>query len=107
MGTQQITDKDFEQQVLSATTPVVVDFWAEWCGPCRQLGPVIDQLSEEMKAKVKIVKLNIDENPDTPSRYGIRGIPTMMLFNNGELVGTKVGALPKPQIQSWIDSLIA
>jgi len=100
-----ISDSSFEEEVLKSELPVLVDFWAEWCGPCKMLGPVIDELSSDMKDKVKIVKMNIDENPETPSKLGVRGIPTMMLFKSGEQAGTKVGAHPKNSIEEWINSL--
>ena len=104
--TQEIKDSDFEQEVTNSNEPVLIDFWAEWCGPCRMLSPVIDQLSEEMKNKVKIVKMNIDENPETPSSLGVRGIPTLMLFKNGKQISTKVGAHPKNKLEEWINSSI-
>lgn len=104
--TGHVTDGEFKKEVLESDIPVLVDFWAEWCGPCRMLAPTLDELSKEMQGKVKIVKMNVDENPSMPSALGIRGIPTMMLFKNGENVGTKVGALPKPALAEWINSLI-
>ena len=85
---------------------MLVDYWAEWCGPCRQIAPSLDEISAEMDGKLTIAKLNIDENPNTPTRYGVRGIPTLMLFKGGEVVATKVGVLPKSQLQSWIDQNI-
>ncbi len=102
--TTHITDQDFENNVLQSSTPVLVDFWAEWCGPCRQIGPVLDDISNS-NGKVKVVKINIDKNPETPRKYGVRGIPTLMIFKGGELVSTKVGALPKAKILEWIDSV--
>jgi thioredoxin 1 len=100
---KQVTDSSFQQDVLGATGPVVVDFWAEWCGPCKQIAPALEEISAEMGDKVTIAKINIDDNPETPSNYGVRGIPTLMLFKNGEVADTKVGALPKNQLQQWIE----
>jgi thioredoxin 1 len=101
---KKIADSGFETEVLKSDLPVLLDFWAEWCGPCRQLAPILDQLAEEMGEQVVIAKLNIDESPETPSKYGVRGIPTMMLFKNGEVVATKVGAVPKSQLLEWLKS---
>jgi len=104
--TQKVTDGEFKQQVLESDVPVVVDFWAEWCGPCKMLAPTLDEVSQELAGKVKIMKMNVDENPAIPSALGIRGIPTMMLFKNGENIGTKVGAAPKATLIEWINSLV-
>ena len=101
------TDASFEADVLKSSKPVLVDFWAEWCGPCRQLGPILDDLSKELGEKVTIVKVNIDESPEAPGKYGVRGIPTMILFKNGEAVATKVGALPKTQLKAWLEDQVA
>lgn len=101
---QHVTDADFEQEVLQADKPVLVDYWAEWCGPCKMIAPILDELSADYGDKVKIAKLNIDENPETPPKYGIRGIPTLMLFKNGNVEATKVGALSKSQLTAFIDS---
>jgi thioredoxin 1 len=106
MSTQKVTDASFEADVLNSTTPVVVDFWAEWCGPCKMIGPSLEEIAKELGPKAKIVKINIDENPGTPSKFGVRGIPTLMVFKGGKLAATKVGALPKSQLQSWIESSI-
>ncbi|HJK85053.1 MAG TPA: thioredoxin [Candidatus Megaira endosymbiont of Stentor roeselii] len=102
--TKQIKDNEFESEVINSKLPVLIDFWAEWCGPCRMLSPILDQLSEEMEGKVKIVKMNIDENPETPSKFGVRGIPTMLLFKEGKQIATKVGVQPKNALQEWINS---
>lgn len=99
-----LSDANFEQEVLKSPIPVLVDYWAEWCGPCKIIGPVLDEIAPEYQGRVKIAKLNIDENPQTPPRYGIRGIPTLMLFKGGDVEATKVGAISKPQLMSFIDS---
>src|SRR3546814_871982 len=103
MPTKAITDESFKNDVVSASGPVIVDFWAEWCGPCKMIGPALEEISNELADKVTIAKINIDENPNAPAEYGVRGIPTMILFKNGEPVATKVGAGPKSQIKSWIE----
>ena len=105
MPTRSTNDKNFAQDIASSKTPVMIDFWAEWCGPCKQIGPTLEEISEEKKDSVTIFKLNIDENPETPQKYGVRGIPTLMIFNNSELIDTKVGSLPKNAIIDWLDSL--
>ena len=99
-----VTDDNFESEVLQSSEPVLVDYWAEWCGPCKMIAPVLDEISAEYAGKVKIAKLNIDDNPNTPPRYGIRGIPTLMLFKGGEVEATKVGAVSKSQLTAFIDS---
>ena len=100
-----ILDKNFDADVLKSDQLVLVDFWAEWCGPCRQLAPVLDEISKEKEGSLKVYKMNIDENPDTPTKYGVRSIPTMMLFKSGELVSTNVGALTKTTILDWVKEL--
>ena len=102
MTTLKVTDESFETQVIKSPKPIVVDFWAEWCGPCKMVGPILEEISNEMENDVSIAKHNIDEEPNTPSKFGIRGIPTMLLFKDGELKSTKVGATPKSDIVSWI-----
>jgi thioredoxin 1 len=98
------SDSDFEEVVLKAAGPVLVDYWAEWCGPCKMIAPLLDELATDYEGKLTIVKVNIDDNPQTPQRYGVRGIPTLMIFKNGEVDATKVGALPKGQLAQFIDS---
>ena len=102
MSTVKVTDESFEKDVLQAAGPVLVDFWAEWCGPCKQIAPALEQIAEELGANVTIAKLNIEESPTTPSRYGVRGIPTMMLFKGGQMASMKVGAMPKQKILEWL-----
>ena len=106
MGTRSVTDQSFATDVLAADRPVLVDFWAEWCGPCKMIAPALEEISGALGEKVDIVKLNIDENPETPGHYGVRGIPTMVLFKGGKPVAQKVGAAPRSQIQSWLESEI-
>ena len=104
MTTVNITDENFEAKVLKSDKPILVDFWAEWCGPCKMIAPVLEELAVEYGEKLKVCKMDVDANPDTAPKYGIRGIPTLILFNNGELAGTKVGALSKSQLTEFIDS---
>ena len=103
MATVNVTDESFEIEVVKAGKPVVVDFWAEWCGPCKMVGPILEELSNELSDKVTIAKHNIDENPNVPSKFGVRGIPTLLLFKDGELKSTKVGASTKSDLKSWIE----
>ena len=106
MALTQTSDTAFEQDVLKSSKPVLVDFWAEWCGPCKMIAPSLEALADEFGERLEVIKVNIDENPLTPTRYGVRGIPTLMLFKNGEVAATKVGALPKSKIKEWIESSI-
>ncbi len=106
MSSTAVNDTDFENEVLKADKPVVVDFWAEWCGPCKQLSPVVDELAAEMKDNVKVVKVNIDEAPEAPTKYGVRGVPTLMIFKDGQVVDTRVGGMPKSQLQDWIEGQV-
>lgn len=99
-----VTDESFEDEVLKSAEPVLVDYWADWCGPCKMIAPVLDEIAGEYAGRIKVAKLNIDENPNTPPRYGIRGIPTLMLFREGEVEATKVGAVSKSQLTAFIDS---
>lgn len=100
------TDESFENEAINSEIPVLVDFWAEWCGPCRSLSPILDDISSDYAGRVKIVKVNVDESNATAAKYGVRGIPTLLLFKHGEIVGTKVGSLPKSQLTTFIDSSI-
>ena len=106
MATMKVSDASFEQDVLKADGPVIVDFWAEWCAPCKMIGPALEEIANEMQGRIKVAKLNIDENPSIPSRYGIRGIPTLLLFAGGEVKATQVGANPKGKIVEWIERSI-
>jgi thioredoxin 1 len=101
-----LSDDSFETEVLQSSVPVLVDYWAEWCGPCKMIAPVLDEIAQEYEGKIKLAKLNIDDNPSTPPRYGIRGIPTLMIFKDGEVEATKVGAVSKSQLTAFIDSNI-
>lgn len=102
MSLQAVTDSDFENEVINAETPVLVDFWAEWCGPCKTLLPVIEEVAGEMSGKIKVVKINIEDAPETPTKYSVRGVPTLMLFKGGKVVDTRVGGMPKTQLTEWL-----
>ncbi|TNF58151.1 MAG: thioredoxin [Rhodobacteraceae bacterium] len=106
MSTIAVTDATFDAEVKNSDIPVVVDFWAEWCGPCKQIGPALEELSREYSGRVKIAKVNVDENPNSPAMMGVRGIPALFLFKNGQVVSNRTGAAPKAALQSWIESSI-
>jgi thioredoxin 1 len=106
MGVTKVSDADFESQVLKSAAPVVVDFWAEWCGPCRMIGPALEEIAGKLDGKVKIVKLNVDENPQTAQKYNIMSIPTLMLFKRGQLASSQVGAAPKAKLEQWITAAV-
>ena len=106
MATHAVSDATFDAEVRQSDIPVVVDFWAEWCGPCKQIGPTLEELSNDKDGAIVVAKLNIDDNPMTPSKYGVRGIPTLLLFKDGQVASMKVGSLPKSQIYDWVDSVL-
>ncbi len=106
MATVPVTDATFDEEVRNSDIPVIVDFWAEWCGPCKQIGPALEELAVEYEGKLKIAKVNVDENPNSPAMFGVRGIPTLFMFKNGEVISNKVGAAPKAMLKSWIDESI-
>lgn len=106
MGMAKVSDQSFDTDVIKSSEPVLVDYWAEWCGPCKQIAPALEEIASEMDGRVTVAKLNIDDNPQTPQKYGVRGIPTLMLFKDGQVAATKVGALPKGKLVDWIESVI-
>ena len=106
MAVGKVSDADFESEVLKSTGPVVVDFWAEWCGPCRQIAPALEEIAGSLGGRVKIVKLNVDENPQTATRYGVMSIPTLMIFKNGEMASRQVGAAPRQKLEQWITAAV-
>jgi thioredoxin 1 len=106
MAVGKVSDSTFESEVLKATSPVVVDFWAEWCGPCRQIAPALEEIAGSLDGKVKIVKLNVDENPQTAAKYGIQSIPTLMIFKNGQMASRQIGAAPKQKLEQWITTAV-
>jgi thioredoxin 1 len=106
MAIKTVTDDSFGSEVLSAPGPVLVDFWATWCGPCKQIAPALEDIAGEMGSALSVAKVDIDDNPDTPGQYGVRGVPTLMIFKDGEVIGTKVGAAPKSQIEAWVKQTI-
>jgi len=106
MSTQPTKDENFEKDVINSSIPTLVDFWAEWCGPCKQIGPILEEISEEKKGIINILKLNVDENPQTPQKYGVRGIPTLIFFKDGKLVDSKVGSMSKKALEEWLNTCL-
>jgi thioredoxin 1 len=106
MQTRKVTDDSFESDVLKSSVPVLVDFWAEWCGPCKAIAPALEDLAKDMAGKLTVAKINIDENPGTPSNYRVRGIPTLILFKDGQVAATKIGSLPKSKLYEWVQSVV-
>jgi thioredoxin 1 len=106
MSVKSIKENEFESEVINSDKPVLIDFWAEWCGPCKEIAPILDEIANEMKDKIKVVKINIDENPNIPNKYGIQSIPTMLIFKKGEPISTKIGAAIKSEVKTWIETSI-
>ena len=106
MSVKSIKENEFESEVINSDKPVVIDFWAEWCGPCKEIAPILDEIADEMKDKIKVVKINIDENPNIPNKYGIQSIPTMIIFKKGEPISTKIGAAIKSEVKTWIETSV-
>ena len=106
MSQTHVSDSSFEKEVLESDRPVLVDFWAEWCAPCKQIAPALEEIAETMADRLTVAKVNIDDNPNTPTRYGVRGIPTLMLFKNGQVAATKIGTLPKSKLVEWVESVL-
>ena len=106
MATVKVSDDDFESSVLGSGQPVLVDFWAEWCGPCKMIAPALEEIAADMGGKLKVAKLNIDDNPQTPAKYGVRGIPTLMIFKDGQVAATKVGAMTKGQLKAFVEEVV-
>jgi thioredoxin 1 len=106
MATKTVTDASFASDVLDSGDTVLIDFWAEWCGPCKQIAPALDEIAKDYEGKLTVAKVNIDENPETPGRYGVRGIPTLMIFSGGEHIATRVGAAPKSQLAAWVEQVL-
>ena len=106
MSVKSIKENEFESEVINSNKPVLIDFWAEWCGPCKEIGPILDEIADEMKDKIKVVKINIDENPNIPNKYGIQSIPTMLIFKKGEPISTKIGAAIRSEVKTWIETSI-
>jgi len=106
MSSLDISDQDFDKEVLKSDNPVIVDFWAPWCGPCKAMSPVVDEIAGEMGGKLKVVKVNIEDNPNSPTQYGVRGVPTLMVFKGGQVIDTRVGGMSKSQLSEWVESVI-